>query len=383
LRALDLLGPSKVSKRIRPVARKTSLVLSGGVALGAYQAGAYEVLHEHEQLRPERLAGSSIGAINAAVIAGNAPEERVRRLREFWGLMAIEPSPLAALWRPWAGTAWRHAYSWLSVLQTRLFGRAGVFRHRLPELMLADATSVYDLAPLRGDLERFINFDRLNGGELRVSVVTTDIETGEQVAFDTHRGDRIGPDHLLASCGFLPDFPPVEIDGRLLGDGGFAANAPVETVLLDEKGDDDLLCFVVDLFCPEGSRPTTLEQAAARRWDLMFGNQSRQRLGALEREYRLRWGLGRLAAELGPDASTHGELASVLAEGVRRTVTLLHLSYRAPAHEAGPEKPFDFSRANLADRWKAGSLDMAEAIRVASDAGARPKAGISVHLIRR
>jgi NTE family protein len=171
LRALDLLGPSKVSKRIRPVARKTSLVLSGGVALGAYQAGAYEVLHGREDLRPERLAGSSIGAVNAAVIAGNAPEERVRRLREFWDLMAIELSPLAALWRPWAGTAWRHAYSWLSVLQTRLFGRAGVFRHRLPELMLADATSVYDLAPLRGDLERFINevspAARLGGPALR------------------------------------------------------------------------------------------------------------------------------------------------------------------------------------------------------------------------
>jgi NTE family protein len=105
------------------VVRKTSLVLSGGVALGAYQAGAYEVLHQHEGLRPDRLAGSSIGAVNAAVIAGNAPEERVRRLREFWEVMAIEPSPLEALWRPWVGTSWRHAYSWLSVLQTRFFGR--------------------------------------------------------------------------------------------------------------------------------------------------------------------------------------------------------------------------------------------------------------------
>ena len=115
----------------------------------------------------------------------------------------------------------------------------------------------------------------------------------------------------------------------------------------------------------------------------MFGNQSRQRLSALEREYRLRWRLGRLAADLGSDPSAQEQLASFLAEGVRHAVTLLHLSYRAPAHEAGPEKPFDFSRANLADRWEAGSVDMVEAIRVASGEDVRSEAGIAVHQIRR
>jgi NTE family protein len=362
--------------------RKVLLVLSGGIALGAYQAGAYAVLHQHEHLWPERLVGSSIGAVNAAVIAGNPPEHRVERLRAFWEAVTLEPRPFLGSWmEPWAGAA-RHGYSWLSVLQTRVFGRAGVFRPRIPELMLTQVTSLYDLAPLRTKLEQLIDFDRLNGGEMRVSVVTTDIETGQAIVFDTEQGDRIGPDHLLASCSFLPDFAPVELNGRLLGDGGLVANAPVATALRDEGTDRDVLRFVLDLFSPEGGRPANLEEAAARRWDLMFGNQSRQELQSLEREYRLRWALGHLAEQLGSKRRNDPEIASILAEGVRRTVTLLHLSYRPARQEAGPEKPFDFSRASLTERWQAGSRDMEEAVRLADSTAPSPT-GIGVHRIQR
>ncbi len=156
-----------------------SLVLSGGIALGAYQAGAYAALHEHRDLQPQHLAGSSIGAVNAALVAGSPPGQRVERLRAFWETITLEP---AALGVPWlgipAGGPWRHTYNWLSVLQTRLFGRAGAFRPRTPEMMLRDVTSLYDLAPLRARLEDLIDFERLNSGELRVSVVATDVETG-------------------------------------------------------------------------------------------------------------------------------------------------------------------------------------------------------------
>ena len=363
--------------------RQVSLVLSGGVALGAYQAGAYAALHDHEDLRPRRLAGSSIGAVNAAVIAGNPPDERVARLRAFWDALTVAPGPFQAPWLgPWREGPWRHAYNWMSVLQTRLFGRTGVFEPRLPEMLTGNVTSVYDLAPLRRQLERFIDFDRLNGNDPRVTVVTTDVETGQEVAFDTGRGDRIGPDHLLATCGFLPDFPPLEIDGRLLGDGCLVANAPFEAALLDRDNGADLLCFAVDLFAPEGGRPTTLEEAAGRRWDLLFGNQSRERLAGLEREFRLRWVLGRIAARLGPELRQDRELALISKEGIERTLVLLHLSYRAPSHEAAPEKAFDFSRESLAERWETGFLDMAEAVRVAADRG-RPRAGIFVHRVRR
>lgn len=364
-------------------AREVSLVFSGGIALGAYQAGAYAALHEHEALHPRHLAGSSIGAITSALIAGNAPDERVERLQGFWEAVGIEIEPFRPLWpTPSADGPWRHAQNWMSVLQARVFGRTGVFQPRLPELMLRGVTSVYDLAPLRTTLERFVDFDRLNDGSLRLSIVTTDIETGEAVVFDTGRGDRIDTDHLLATCGLLPDFAPVEIDGRLLGDGGLVANAPMDIALLDPLSDRDLLCFVVDLFSPEGDRPTTLEEGAARRWDLIFGNQSRQRLRNLEAEFRLRSDLARLARELDSKGRRNPELGTLLADSRERAAVLLYLSYRAPKHEAGPEKAFDFSRATLADRWQAGSLDMAEAIRLAGD-GVRPGRGLVVREIRR
>ena len=355
-------------------ARQVSLVLSGGIALGSYEAGAYAALHEHEDLRPRRLAGSSIGAVNAAVIAGNAPEQRVARLREFWDAVSVTPIPFEA---PWTAGPWRHASNWMSVLQTRLFGRAGVFHPRGPGL---SQTSLYDLSPLRDQLTRVVDFDRLNAGELRVSVVTTDVVSGEGVVFDTHRGDRIGPDHLLATCGFLPDFAPIEIDGRLLGDGGLVSNAPIETALFDEDGEDDLLCFVVDLVSPAGQRPATLEQAAGRRWDLLFGNQSRSTLRRVERELELRRQLGRLVDEISEERIAQAGLTAAGRGAIRRNVTLLHLCYAAPAHEAGPEKPFDFGRASLAERWETGFLDMVQAVRVAES---QASTGIVIRRVQR
>ncbi len=316
--------------------QKVSLVLSGGVALGAYQGGAYAALHRHPELHPARLAGSSIGAVNAALIAGNAPEKRLAQLEAFWNEARLEVTPFVtdAMAAPW-----RHAYSWLSVLHTRLFGRSGQF-HPRPELLFSSVPSVYDFSPLRRQLERYIDFGRLNSGTPRLSVVCTDVETGDEVVFDTRNGATIGPDHLLASCGFLPDFPPVEIGGRLLCDGGLVANAPVETILRDEESKSEVLCLVVDLFSAAGSRPKNLEEAAARRMDLIFANQTRQILGRLARESRFRPGSPK--------------------------VKLLHLAYRAPALEAGPEKSFDYSRQALSERWAAGFSDMEHAIAVAA-----------------
>ncbi|CAO4153192.1 hypothetical protein DHODJN_19340 [Methylorubrum extorquens] len=279
----------------------------------------------------------------------------------------------------WFGSLWQDAYRAMGMLQTRTFGSPGLFRPRVPELLVRPVTGVYDLSPLRAKLESLVDFDRLNGGDVRISVVATDLETGRAVTFDTHKGDRIGPDHLVASCGLLPDFTPVEIDGRLLGDGGLVANAPVEAVLLETENEDEL-CFVLDLFSPEGSRPRNLEEAAARRWDLIFGNQTRQKLESLEREIRLQTEFRR-AATLGADAHQDQDPTSPQARRHQGTVTVFHLVYRPPASEAGHEKQFDFSGVALTERWKAGYTDMGEALQVAASAK-RPEAGIVIHRIR-
>jgi NTE family protein len=320
---------------------KVALVLSGGVALGAYQAGAYAALHEHESLRPESIAASSVGAVNGALIAGNPIDQRLARLQQFWDEAAVRTGwPLADN----CGALGRRLDSALGIMNARLLGRPGLFH---PSIPMPYRMGLYDHQALGAKLQGLLDFELLNESGMRFAVVTTEVETGNKVVFDTQAGDRIRPAHLLASCGFLPEFPAVEIDGMLLGDGGLVANTPVEEALLAEQGNRDLVCFIVELFSAAGNRPRTLEQGAARRWDLIFGTQTQRVLRSLEREHTFRCAL-----------------ASLAGKARCPSVTILHLSYRAPNQEIGHDKMFNFSRATLLERWEAGYLDMSEAVRL-------------------
>ncbi|MET4700656.1 NTE family protein [Constrictibacter sp. MBR-5] len=360
---------------------RVALVLAGGIGLGAYEAGAYTGMDRTFGTPLDRIAGSSIGAVNAALIAGNEPSQRVRRLRAFWTEM---PSLLPALHGIGSyGGSWRSMANWLSALQVRTVGRRGIFHPKpLPELF-SGALGIYDLSPLRATLERMADFDRLNGGDVSVAVVATDIATGEAVTFDTAAGDRIGPDHLLASCGFLPEFEPTEIEGRLLGDGALTANAPVDAVLTD-RPDEDLICFVVDLFARDGGRPDSLLRAQERRLDLLLANQTETALAGLQREDRLRRLLGEAADAVPPDRLSEPGLQMAAAAARRSGTAVLHLSYRSADHDAASEKQYDFSPATMADRWKAGALDMAAALdRLRLDEGRTGRRGFVLHRIRR
>jgi len=349
------------------------MVLGGGVALGAYQAGAYERLHEQGVL-VDWLAAGSVGAVNAALIAGNPQDRQVERLRSFWDRASTPSAPL-----PERGL-WRLAHNWGSVLRTRLTGQQGLFRPRL-SAMLERFPSLYDLSPLRDRLEGMVDFDRLNGGDVRVTIATTDIITGEQVIFDTARGDRIRPDHVLASCGFLPDFPPLEIGGRILGDAALSANVPLDPVLAEKTASRDLVCFVLDLFTREGGEPRSLETAAARRLDLILGNQTRHSLAAHMRISELQAGIARLAQRL-PAALRHDpEIAALLKEGNAQSGLVLFLSYEPPPDEAGPERQFDYSSLAIVERWKSGKHDMEQALRVMNAALPRQN-GLTAHMIQ-
>jgi NTE family protein len=350
--------------RARP---RRALVLSGGVALGAFEAGAYAALEEVGEPLPEWFVGSSIGAVNAAIIAGNPPGRRVERLRVFWESVARDPTPATSflLGPPPDVGAWRKAYNEASAFQAMLLGRPGLFRPRLAVgATMGVVPALYDLEPLRERLPELLDFDRLNGGETRLGVAATDVVSGERVVFDTARGARIGPEHLAASCALLPVFAPVEIEGRLLGDGGLAANTPLD-VVLDDPEAGDLLCFVVELFALQGRRPRTLAASAARAADLAFGGQTRRILEGREREHRLRALVRRLAERLPPELREDPEVASILAEaeaGARRA-TVLCVGHRAAPDQARPGDAFDFSPATLADRWEAGARGMREALR--------------------
>ena len=352
-------------------------MLAGGIALGAYEAGAYAALQDDGGPLPDWVLGSSIGAVTAAIIAGNAPEHRIDRLRQFWQTAATDPTPAASFWFgvPDAGV-WRQAYNQASVLETLFLGRPGVFRPRLspgPRAGAGDVSALYDLAPLRAQVTELIDFDRVNRGDVRLSICTTDVVTGERVVFDTGQGARVGPEHVVASCALLPLFAPVEIGGRLLGDGGLASNAPLDLVLDDPA--DGALCFVIDLFAPEGSRPHTLGASLSRAGDLAFGNQSRRLREGLEREQRLRTVIARLGGTLPPELRKRPDVAALLAEGRLRPTEMHTLSYRAGFDEAGPAKVFDFSRATLADRWRGGEDAMRAVLRTLGPAGQEQGAG--------
>jgi NTE family protein len=341
-----------------------ALVLSGGLSLGAFAAGAASALEARRGPIPW-IAGASAGAVNAAILAGNSPGQRAERLRRFWDMLASDPMPASTflLGPPPAAGAWRSFYNQAAAWQTLLWGRPGLFRPRLmPGVQIGQVPALYDLAPLVERQPDFIDFDRLNSGETRLSLVATDIVSGARVVFDTQRGDRIGPRHLAACSALLPLLSPVELEGRLLGDGGLASNAPLDLVL-DAPRDRELHCVVVEQFARSGSRPRSLGAALARAGDLGFGNQTRAQLRGVEREARWRDLVARLVAALPEAVRAEPQVATLLAEaGGAPPATLLWLDYHAGRDEAGPGKVFDFSHATLADRWEAGEEAMEAAL---------------------
>ncbi|MGI3777018.1 MAG: patatin-like phospholipase family protein [Janthinobacterium lividum] len=306
-----------------------ALVLGGGNAVAAYDAGAYEALEQAGHV-PDHLAGASAGAITAVLIAGNPPGRRVAALRAFWDSVA---APQPAWPNPWA-----RASQLADGIQARLLGRPGMFRPRLSALANPDAPpGLYDLAPLRATLARLVDLGRLNGGDIRVSVIAVDLCTGEDVVFDTASAP-VTLDHVLASAALLPNFPPVAVDGRLLVDGGLAANTPAHLVLAPPR--DGLTCFVVDPFPLAAAPPASLLDAQERQSDLIFATQTRRALHA----QRHLWSL---EARLSPEAPPRG--------------TVWRLEYSAGEDETAI-KGFDFGAAVLRRRWDAGADDMRTAL---------------------
>lgn len=327
-----MMSPSFLPDRDQPVV----LILGGGYALGSYLAGAYEHL-QRQMIEPRWIVGASIGAITGAIIVGNAPENRVPRLREFW-----EQAKIHSGFSPNRGSSIRHAYNEAHTALTLLLGRPGLFGHRFPGLLsmlpwMPSDIALYDHRPLRQTLERLIDFKRLNQSDVRFTAVCVDLETGEEVCFDTDR-DEITPEHLLAITAITPVFPPVEINGRLLCDPGFTNNLPMD-VALATPPDADTLCITVELISLIAPRPASLDASAERANDLILASSTQRTIKALEREYALH-------QKIAPDGPG---------------VTLLHLAYQSGSDERAG-KAFDYSPASLQDRWAAGLRDMEHAL---------------------
>jgi NTE family protein len=360
---------------------RIALVLQGGGALGAYQAGVYEALQETGML-PDWISGVSIGAINAAIIAGNPPERRVERLRAFWERVTSR--------RVWNytpdGDIFRKIRNAHSAWLTTTLGQPGFFSPRRTNPWLApagarDAVSFYDTAPLRETLAELIDFDLLNDRSVTVSVGAVNVGTGNFVYFD-NRDEPLELDHVMASAALPPSFQMVQIGTDQYWDGGIVSNTPLQHLLEQEDGLDTLV-FQVDLYSARGPLPRDIEEVMARRKDIMFSSRTRHNTDVHRRLHEWKVRVRSLLARLDDDALTEDERQLRVQLDDLQEITILQLIYQQKAYE-GQAKDHEFSGMSMREHWTSGLLDTRRTLK-RRDWLARPPSGsgIVVHDVHR
>ncbi len=334
--------------------QRVALMLQGGGALGAYQVGVYKALAEAE-CSPSWVCGVSIGAINGAIIAGNAPEKRVAKLEEFWSLVAGRPiwpvEQSASPMREWATVA--------SAWMTLAMGQPGFFRPRMinPWLLPSDATgatSFYDSGELKQTLLRLVDFDRLNSGEVRLSVGAVNVKTGNNLFFDT-KNERLEPEHIMASGALPPALPMVKIGEDYYWDGGIVSNTPLQ-YLLDEDDDKNTLVFQVDLFSAEGELPRQMAQVMARQKDIIYSSRTRQATTAFKRILSLRRKLADALQRVPAKLLRPGERELMEDYADSGVVNLVQLIYQGKKNESD-SKDYEFSSDSMREHERAGYAD--------------------------
>src|SRR5246500_209473 len=343
-----------------PASAMRVLVLQGGGALGSYQAGAFQALCRND-FDPEWVAGISIGAINAAIIAGNEAEKRVDRLKEFWELVS-SPVP----WNPvLKSDRSRTVFNETSAALIATFGVPGFFTPRLPPAPLwpqgsPQSQSYYDTSPLKKTLERLVDFDRINDLKCRLSVGAVGVTSGNFRYFDnvefSRLGKRIGPEHIMASGALPPGFPAIMIDGEHYWDGGISSNTPLDYVL-DAETDRDLLIFQVDLFSARGPVPETLLEAAEREKDIRYSSRTRMNTDKNRQIHNARRAVLDLIAKLPADLQHDPSVEYLRKVAKENTVTVVHLIYKSKNYETN-SKDYDFSHVAMVEHWNAGVRDV-------------------------
>jgi len=360
--------PLKTHLRLeRPPFACIALLLQGGGALGAYQAGVYQGLAE-ANLHPDWIAGISIGAINAAIIAGNAPETRVERLKAFWEGITVDPwyggadhiTPLIL-----RGDDARQLFNQASAARTLVSGAPGMFQPRVPVPWLQpkgtrEATSYYDTGALRATLERLVDFDRINAGKPRFSVGAVNIRSGNFVYFDTTT-HRIGPEHIMASGALPPGFPPIEINGESYWDGGLVSNTPLQWVL-DCGARRDTLAFQVDLWNARGEVPGNMSEVMVREKEIQYSSRTRANTDNFRRAQKMRNALAEAVDKLPAELKALPEFAPLIEHQDRSVYNIVHLIYRAQHYE-GHAKDYEFSRLSMEEHWRTGYHDAVRSLR--------------------
>jgi len=334
--------------------KKVGLVLQGGGALGSYQAGVYEALASSEYL-PDFVAGISIGAINAAIIAGNAPNRRVQRLRSFWE----EITARTTLWQSPPSGPFAEWQQRMSALTTLTFGQPGFFTPRPPQEWLS-GTSYYKTYALKDTLERLVDFDRINGArDMRLSVGAVNVRTGHFAYFDSAE-ITIRPEHIMASGALPPGLPSVEIDGEQYWDGGLFSNTPLQ-YMVDYYPRRSRMIFQVDVFPAEGSLPTNLDEVSEREKDIRYSSRTRLTTNTLREKHNVRHAINELYKVLSPDITNTEQAKRLYEYGCVTEMDIVQLIYR-PIEPQGALKDFEFSRPTMEVRWQQGLSDARSAL---------------------
>jgi NTE family protein len=333
---------------------RVGLVLQGGGALGAYQGGVFEGLHE-AGLEPDWITGVSIGGINAALIAGNAPEDRLAALQDFWRTVTQR-----TVWGFLPdGDTGRKAHNLWSSMMTILQGQPGFFTPHWPSPWLrprgaTGATSFYDSTALRETLLRLVDFDRINAGATRFAVGATNVATGNFAYFDNAH-TRIGPEHIMASGSLPPALPMVQIGNEFYWDGGLVSNTPLQH-LLDHINGENALVFQVDLFSARGPIPRDMPETIGRAKDIQYSSRTRLTTDYYRRAHARRIQLKKLLARIPDGQLTEEEHALKARLATLPAIALVQMVYQQAAHE-GEAKDYDFSKSSMRDHWAAGLRD--------------------------
>jgi NTE family protein len=358
-----------------------ALVLQGGGALGSYQAGVYQALHE-AGYRPGGVAGVSIGGINSAIIAGNRPERRLERLREFWETVTSGPS---WLWLPEGDDA-RKAHNIWSSTMTMALGQPGFFSPMPQNPWLSprgsrSATSFYDTAPLRETLLRLIDFDLLNNGGVHYAAGAVNVASGNFVYFD-NRWTTIEPEHVMASGALPPALPMVRIGTDYFWDGGLVSNTPLQHVIDNPIGERPIV-FQVDLFSASGGVPRDMPSVLGRQKDIQYSSRTRMVTDYFRARHAQDLMLKRILDKVPDEQLDAAERKEKIRLAHMPSFTILHLIYQQAAYE-GEAKDYECSAVSMREHWDSGYRDTKQTLahRTWLEAAAEDQ-GIEIHDIHR
>jgi NTE family protein len=337
-----------------------ALVLQGGGALGAYQAGIYQALHE-AGLEPDSVAGVSIGGINAAIIAGNPPDRRIARLREFWEGIT---SHAVWLFTPDGDDARKARNSWSAYLTT-LRGQPGFFTPNPVNAWLSPrgsktATAFYDTSPLRETLLRLVDFDLLNSGAVRYAAGAVNVLNGNFAYFDS-TSVEILPEHIMASGALPPAFPAVQIGTDYYWDGGLVSNTPLQHVL-ETAACQHMLIFQVDLFSARGALPRDMHDVMARQKDIQYSSRTRLVTDYFRQKHQTDVLMRKVLAKVPDDRLDDEERRLKARLAHMPEATILQLIYQQTTYET-QSKDFEFSATSMRDHWHSGYMDTVRTLR--------------------